>query len=361
MAFNLPPADYNVEEHGPWVGKKLYPLVVLAGDALLEPFWPMGLGLKRGWQAVMDTCYAVDNLYNRTMYAGELEKTPDMVSWDDHYEKLWEHITQNFELCNRLQIAEELGRGEYEERGLVITQLKKKLKDPEKPPFEPEIDPIMRYAPLLQAQNKLFNQKALDDKDWLHPKVAKEIAKKEYYETIMKGEGARGEIVYNGKKLISIDGKTVAEAKSGYTFKAPQRKSVALTAPPPTEKKPVIPVEEVKRKSLNLKESLANALMARKIDDHVQSSSTTRRSSKDLSQSGCLQDEKTRNEIGHVVLTRSDSVQDRAEEMWNRAHEKHLTPSQEAELAHIRHMIEALTKSLATYKQAEKDMLMGTK
>ena len=29
--------------------------VALCGDALLEPFWPMGLGLKRGWQALMDT------------------------------------------------------------------------------------------------------------------------------------------------------------------------------------------------------------------------------------------------------------------------------------------------------------------
>eukprot|EP00971_Amphidinium_carterae_P139080 2756301-Amphidinium_carterae.3 len=32
------------------MGRRLIPLVGLAGDALLEPFWPLGLGLKRGWQ-----------------------------------------------------------------------------------------------------------------------------------------------------------------------------------------------------------------------------------------------------------------------------------------------------------------------
>mmetsp|Transcript_41888 Transcript_41888/g.66539 ORF Transcript_41888/g.66539 Transcript_41888/m.66539 type:complete len:824 (-) Transcript_41888:181-2652(-) len=362
MAFNLPPEDYNTAEHGPWVGKKLYPPVILAGDALLEPFWPMGLGLKRGWQAIMDTCYAVDNLYNRTFYAKELEKEPDMVSWDDHYEKLWEHITQNFELCNRLQIAEELGRGEYEEKGLVIQQMKKRMKDPEKPPYEPEIDPITRYAPLLQVQNKLYNQKALDDKDWNHPKVAKEIAKKAYYDEIMQGCGARGEIIYKGKKLISIEGKTVEAVKSGYTFKAPQRKSVAVLEPPPEAKKPVIPIEEVKRKSNKLTESLTAAIMARQIDDHVGSRNTARRGSKDLTQLGCFEDTNVMHEIGHSAgSTKTDSVAEQAQAMWDRAHEKHLSPSQEAELAHIRHMIEALSKSLATYKQAEKDMLMGGK
>ena len=52
----------QVEAHGKWRGKELVPMIALCGDALLEPFWPMGLGLKRGWQALMDTCFVVDNL-----------------------------------------------------------------------------------------------------------------------------------------------------------------------------------------------------------------------------------------------------------------------------------------------------------
>merc|ERR550532_1476030 len=88
IVFNLPPSDYDTEQHGPWMGSRLVPMVALAGDALLEPFWPMGLGLKRGWQAIMDTCYAVDNLYNREMFAKAKGKDPDTFSWDDHYEAL---------------------------------------------------------------------------------------------------------------------------------------------------------------------------------------------------------------------------------------------------------------------------------
>jgi len=42
MQFSLAPDDYDVEEHGAWMGKKLTPYIALAGDSLLEPFWPMG-------------------------------------------------------------------------------------------------------------------------------------------------------------------------------------------------------------------------------------------------------------------------------------------------------------------------------
>lgn len=45
MNFNLPPPDYDVEQHGEWFGQWLVPFIALAGDALFEPFWPMGLGL----------------------------------------------------------------------------------------------------------------------------------------------------------------------------------------------------------------------------------------------------------------------------------------------------------------------------
>lgn len=34
-------------------------LVALAGDALIEPFWPEGLGIMRGFFSVLDSCYAV--------------------------------------------------------------------------------------------------------------------------------------------------------------------------------------------------------------------------------------------------------------------------------------------------------------
>merc|ERR1719480_664012 len=88
MAFNLAPPDYDVSVHGEWMGRRLVPLVALCGDALFEPFWPMGLGLKRGWQALMDTCYAIDNLYNSELTCGLAQKDPEEWTWDDHFEGL---------------------------------------------------------------------------------------------------------------------------------------------------------------------------------------------------------------------------------------------------------------------------------
>merc|ERR1712125_133824 len=118
LAFNLPPLDYDVDKHGAWMGRRVLPFVALAGDALLEPFWPMGLGLKRGWQAIMDTCYCVDNLYNKAAFAQKLGKDAEAITWDEHYEALSEQCVINFENCNRLKVSEDLGKGEYKEKGL---------------------------------------------------------------------------------------------------------------------------------------------------------------------------------------------------------------------------------------------------
>ena len=114
MSFSYPPPDFNTDEHCKWpTSRKLWPYVALAGDSLLEPFWPMGLGLKRGWQAIMDTNYAIDNLFNRTAFSAALGKDPDETSWDDHYTALEEQNQVNFEKCKRLRVSEDLGKGEY--------------------------------------------------------------------------------------------------------------------------------------------------------------------------------------------------------------------------------------------------------
>ncbi|CAD7926344.1 unnamed protein product [Amoebophrya sp. A120] len=41
-----------------------HPPVALAGDALLEPFWPEGLGIIRGFLGALDCCWAVDFAYS---------------------------------------------------------------------------------------------------------------------------------------------------------------------------------------------------------------------------------------------------------------------------------------------------------
>jgi len=209
MHFNLPPPNYDVDEDGEWEGRKLVPFVCLAGDSLLEPFWPMGLGLKRGWQAIMDTCYAIDNMYNSGCFQEKLGLSDDDMTWDDHYDALREQANMNFELCNRLQVSEELALGEYEDKSLIMTQLKKRMKDPEKPMFLVEIDPWTRYKPLADEVAANIRMMPKEQKDqFVHPIVLKAVAMKDYYNEVASAGGKGGDIEYRGKELVSINGKT---------------------------------------------------------------------------------------------------------------------------------------------------------
>jgi len=213
LHFNLAPPNYSVEEDGEWEGRKLVPFLCLAGDSLLEPFWPMGLGLKRGWQAVLDTAYCIDNLYNPTQFLEKLGIAEDDMTYDDHFDALQEQATQNFELCNRLQVSAELALGEYEDGSIIMVQLKKRMKDPEKPVMYPEIDPWTRYKPLADDRAAKIRMMPKEEKDkWLHPIVLKTLAIKEYYDD-PSHKAKSGEIEYIGKELISINGRVAGGFK----------------------------------------------------------------------------------------------------------------------------------------------------
>jgi len=222
MHFNLAPPGYDVEEDGEWEGRKLVPMVALAGDSLLEPFWPMGLGLKRGWQAIMDTNYAVDNLFNRLLL--KKRKSPDTEDdewdWDQHFEALGEQCELNFGYCSSLQVAEELAKGEYDDKSLVMNQLKKMYKDAEKPMFEVEIDPWTRYKPLEAENTKLYSNMPKPEKDkWMHPIAKKALGKMEWYKDNVKPGAKSGEVDYKGKELISVNGRVVGGFKQAGTQK----------------------------------------------------------------------------------------------------------------------------------------------
>jgi flavin-dependent dehydrogenase len=411
LTFNLPPADYDTALHGAWMGKRVIPLVALAGDSLLEPFWPMGLGLKRGWQAIMDTCYAVDNLYNKASFTKKLGKLADDITWDEHYDCLKEQVEINFENCNRLKVAEDLGKGEYNEKGNVILQLKKINKDCEKPIFEVEVDPWTRYAPL--AQEKEAEYKAMpraEQEKWMHPVVKKALAKQEWYQENSKG-GKSGEIDYKPRKIVTINGKVIGGAAGGY--KPPVRQQAAppaATAPPGG----MINTAEVARVATERRESLTATIMAQNIDALVQNKSAAihndaisaaeraaeesgsgakprtldRQRSKSLRGDqppivppmagaqklpifacGMPPSASARSTVaGHganddemaLSAPQGDGIAAQSQAMWDRMQEKHLSPSQNAELIHVRGMIDTLTKSLEAYRQAERDLLLGT-
>merc|ERR1712013_328025 len=138
----------------------------------------MGLGLKRGWQAVMDTVYCVDNLYNRELLAERKGcKNIDDWEWEQHYDALLEQAGSNFEMCNRLQVSHELAKGEYDDKSMVVAQLKKKDKDAEKPMMIVEIDPWTRYEPLEQEKASAWKAMSREEREkYVHPVVKRALA-----------------------------------------------------------------------------------------------------------------------------------------------------------------------------------------
>lgn len=360
MHFELAPPDYDVEEHGSWEGPKLVPLVALAGDALLEPFWPLGLGLKRGWQAVMDTAYIVDNLYNRTMYCAELSKDPDAFSWDDHWEELRARGKENFDSCTRVEVAEDLGKGEYQSDSLVILQWKKMASDKEHPSFLVEIDPATRYKKRNQDLNSKYKRKMLDERAWVHPIVDKFMAIEAYTEKCKKDPDANG-----WKKLKAYGGKELGAKKAGgYKFKAPGAAAPANAKP---FKLPTAEVQQVAEKKRN---SLIKQVTSSQIDDHVTSGQKTRKSQMLAQQAGLLAQLKgpmtggtqdDLHDLAYVPPSGSEGLAGDSHAMWDRMLEKGFSPAQTAELAHIRNMISALQTSVEGYRKAEKAILMGSK
>jgi hypothetical protein len=49
-------------------------LLLLAGDALMAPFWPEGLGINRGFHSALDTAWSISRYTNIVLLGGEEEK-----------------------------------------------------------------------------------------------------------------------------------------------------------------------------------------------------------------------------------------------------------------------------------------------
>merc|ERR1712217_131920 len=341
-----------------------------------EPFWPLGLGLKRGWQAIMDTCYAVDNLYNTEAFRVRKGKSPEEWTWDDHHEALAEQVSQNFELCNRLKICDELGKGAYDEKGPVMSQLKKFNKDAEIPIMEVEVDPWTRYDTLAKEDGDSWKLK-MKDPSWVHPRVQKELNKDEHYKK--NGMSKTGEFKYKGKDILEIDGKaTPGKPKPGAAAPAPLKR--------PVKRKPSVIKDapagglgglvaankaEVTQKAQETQETLHKAVLDSSILDSVVKKRGEEADSKEgrntAKRRSSVADAKNIADILNKAPIKAyegnaeDGMDNVAHSAWNRATGKGMTPAQQAELAHCQNMIAAMEKSLKTYRQAEKDLLSGNK
>lgn len=349
----------------------------------------MGLGLKRGWQALMDTCYAVDNLYNKELFCARKGKDPSSWTWDDHYEALTEQVAANFEFCNRLKVSEELGKGAYSETGPVLTQLKKLNKDAEIPTLEVEIDPWQRYQALEKENGDVWKTKMKDEK-WVHPVVQKVLNKQEFYDKT--GKSKSGEFKYVGKKLISINGKVPGGAGGGggggskpaaaaapaaaepaaapeKKFDPVRRQPSIIKGPPLAElaKQSKVQIEE---KAQAAQKSLQETVIAGGIEEHMkklhrQNSTNEKRAPgrrstvDDLKTVQAAMQNVPENLVDEVARSGVGEAE-AADNAWARLTGGNLSPAQKAELAHNRNMIECITKSLATFREAEKKLLAGS-
>jgi hypothetical protein len=271
-------------------------------------------------------------------------------------------------------VSDELAKGAYAEKGPVMIQLKKFNKDAEIPTFEVEVDPWQRYEVLAKEAGDSWKDLMKDEK-WVHPKVQKELNKAEYY--TKKGMSKTGEFKYAGKTLVSIGGKVPAGGGSGgggggtapptSTF-TPMKRTPSIVKGPQLGDLVKANKVQIVEKAEASQASLHDSVLSSKIEDHVQTlrkqnstvaeQAARRKSTRDdlANVSAMLQ---TAEGLGEAAASPDVGEVEQAEASWNRMSGKHLSVSQQAELAQVRHQIEALEKSLATYRQAEKNLLMS--
>jgi len=124
---------------------------------------------------------------------------------------------------------------------------------------------------------------------------------------------------------------------------------------------------DIEKKAQAASSSLQEAVMATKIDDHVRKLQSQNSSSGLASRRKSTIDAKEINAVQQNMegmlaqrnMRAGESVTDAVEGSWSRMTGNHLSIAQQAELAHVKNMIECLEKSLKQYRQAEQQLLMS--
>ncbi|CAK8986003.1 unnamed protein product [Durusdinium trenchii] len=321
FAFNLPPPGYDADVHGPWTGASLVPPIGLVGDSVTEPFWIAGVGLQRGWNGAMDACYLIDNLYNMS-FSGESEPL-EITSWNEHVQKLQAMIPKLYDCSHDGRMTREGLQGEHADQGVVMMQLNKQMKDCEKPQWQLHVDPFYRYEQFAkQVEEKYRGAKILEN---MHPVVRRTLAIRKPL------EGEKSEQSFS-RKLLSVNGKELAMVPEAFDHVPKQKESVDAV---PVTRIPdmgfVISEPEVARRATEKSENL-QAMLSKQIDVHLQRSSSS---------TAAFDDERW------VPISPKQGFAELAEKQWDVMTEKHLSPTQRAELLHIRNMIKSLNHQIA--------------
>jgi len=325
FAFCFPPADYDVEKQGPWAGDPLVPPIGLVGDAVTEPFWLAGVGLKRGWAAIMDACYLIDNLYNWS-FSGEPEPLLS-TTWEDHLQRLQRMVQTLYDCSQEVQMTREGITGEYSDQGVVMVQLNKH-RSPEKPQWQLEVDPFTRYEPLAKlAQHKYMGAKADEN---MHPTVKRTLGLRAVDDA---AESLRP------RKVLSVAGRAPPPAPPPIKRQSTRVQPSAGAQEGTVERQNSATngTESHSRKSI---EKNVNNILAQQLGGRVRPWGSSSKSRTNLGES--------------MAVGPSDAA------------ESGLGPAQQAELAHVRNMkvslrqqITALSGSLESYERAERDLLAG--
>jgi len=322
FAVNFPPLDYDVEKDGIWTGLDLIPPIGLVGDSVTESFWIAGVGLQRGWNGIMDACYLVDNLYNMTFSGGPDPIEPE--SWEDHMNRIQGLLPKLHECAHDGLMTRDGLAGQYAEQSVVIAQItKKSSKDAERPKWQLEIEPHMRYESFAKlSEAKYKGAKSLEN---THPVVRRALA-------LMNAASA-----FCAKKLLSVNGKTVPTAKAPL----PIRRAAEAADSSPMSPRP-IPQEEVV-KVANSKSDNLHSMLAQQMERYVQKATAAV-----ASVSTPFNDERWKELSPQEEA--SGFVQ-RAEREWDVMTEQHLSPAQKAELQHIRNMKSSLQQQITSMQQ----------
>jgi len=176
----VPPLDWDCDEDGDW--EVNCPLIALAGDAVADPNWLLGVGLQRGWNSALDACFYADNVYNNKSFNGKPPNIDDPIDspieWSEHLNNLAILMTNLGNSSRDGKLSEEMNSGMLDEKGPVVLQLARFLQsrevDAPVPQYLPVVEPWYRYQEYESAIRKNYKGKKLFDN--IHPTTTRELA-----------------------------------------------------------------------------------------------------------------------------------------------------------------------------------------
>lgn len=278
-ACMVPPLEWDLDTDGEW--EIQCPLVALAGDAVADPNWLLGVGLQRGWNSALDATFYADNIYNNKSFNG---KAPDIeapmtepVEWSEHLDNLMNLMQANNNNSRDSKLSGEMTTGMLDEKGCVVAQIRRLSgkKDTPVPQYLPPVEPWGRYREYDSLIKNNYKGNLLFKN--IHPLSIRELAiMTKLHKFVDEDDALKKRVTrpspamltwpkrfscsafWAMNRLLEIDGKNPGGTAS--IAKEKTAEAAAEPAPKPLAR-PMFNTSEVSRRALKKKESLRNNLM----------------------------------------------------------------------------------------------------